>query len=719
MRLFLITGFVFLAFLSLSQNIPEQSNKIRVKHLNLITKEEEILEFDKNEFEDRSASISSAFNGEIPNFDINGSLKSLDLIGTYTQASTLPETAVAFLLNDLNGLYYTASFINPKYLITAASDIYDARENLDRIYVTSFNYIRGAETRSITWATDIYFFTTQWQSDNDWENNIALVKVDRPIGIVGYLGYGYQNGNDFFEEKNFFLSFIEESTYKQKKYSAKPDIINDDYFLFQYKQFADGAPFYRDNGIIYGVDVFTRYANSTPIQNGVARINQEKFNTIKNMLTDDLPASADIMPLMVDVEPRVIDVAESLDDITFFIHNYSSETFNGEIKMNIHLSEDEIIDENDSIIETYTVNSNMPSLKTYRFQPSSKPVIPLTIKSGEYFVGVSINTDDYNTSNNYTAGFDCDTIRVRNTYGSNYISGNITAPNAENTDGYCVLFEYYNGKIEGIYDIVTVENDKYEFKNVLLGSYVIAYIPFNSDNTRLIPTFYDHTAYWDQSTSFVVIESDTVNDININAIQIAELSGNKYVSGNLNNSTEKAAGTTNADNFFSDVYVYLKTPDNESIINFCQPDEDGNYFLENLEEGTWKVDVNKPGFKLTASHSIDITNQTDTMKHINFEFLPDSTIKAKTITGISSIESDFDILVYPNPAKNYVDVSADFPTDEFTVELYNLKGKKIEIYYRTQERKTKLDISHLPKGTYIISVYAGNEIKKSQLLLKQ
>lgn len=432
-----------------------------------------------------------------------------------------------------------------------------------------------------------------------------------------------------------------------------------------------------------------------------------------------MPTAPDIMPLMVAAEPRNISAGKKLESISFNLHNYSAATFNGEIKIYIHLSKDNIVDDQDPIIETYTINTSMTPLKTWRLQPSEKPLIPLTIRSADYFIGASINVTDANTSNNFTMTYDCDTVNISNMYSCNCISGQIKIPDSGNTAGYCVLFGFNNNKIDGIYDIVEVKDGKYEFQDVFLGKYILAYIPSEAEINTIIPTFYNHTAYWDKSESLTVILSDTLRNTDIQPIYVPVLSGSKFVTGTLSNSILKAGSDTTSDDFFNDVLIYLTFPGNDSIISFSRPDENGNYVLNNLENGNWNIDITKPGFSATSYHTVEITDQTDTIKNINFKFMSDSTIVATDITSVKVIRSDFEIKIYPNPASSFIEVVSDFQDIEMKVEIFTMTGLKLKEYHLVKGSNSKTDIGYLPAGTYIISVSAGEKQKKSVILIKK
>ena len=70
-------------------------------------------------------------------------------------------------------------------------------------------------------------------------------------------------------------------------------------------------------------------------------------------------------------------------------------------------------------------------------------------------------------------------------------------------------------------------------------------------------------------------------------------------------------------------------------------------------------------------------------------------------TGIKKINDDFKVQIYPNPAKDYAQISCADGIKEISV--YSFTGSLIK-KVKVGANSHKLDISSLPKGIYIISV---------------
>lgn len=81
----------------------------------------------------------------------------------------------------------------------------------------------------------------------------------------------------------------------------------------------------------------------------------------------------------------------------------------------------------------------------------------------------------------------------------------------------------------------------------------------------------------------------------------------------------------------------------------------------------------------------------------------------KFTTGVTkvSIAAKDDVIVYPNPARNEVNVTFSKDAGVKSVAVYNLVGKQM-MAYRTTGNSAKLDIDKIPSGIYFIRLMDGN-----------
>ena len=77
-------------------------------------------------------------------------------------------------------------------------------------------------------------------------------------------------------------------------------------------------------------------------------------------------------------------------------------------------------------------------------------------------------------------------------------------------------------------------------------------------------------------------------------------------------------------------------------------------------------------------------------------------------TSINELETK-NINLYPNPTNDVLNIQTEENVQ--LVEVYNIQGAKVLVDNRTQ-----LNVSELPKGTYVINVITQNGISRSKFV---
>jgi hypothetical protein len=80
----------------------------------------------------------------------------------------------------------------------------------------------------------------------------------------------------------------------------------------------------------------------------------------------------------------------------------------------------------------------------------------------------------------------------------------------------------------------------------------------------------------------------------------------------------------------------------------------------------------------------------------------------KNPQGIGSTVTSFDdITIFPNPAREAVNVIFDEKAGVKTIAIYNLIGKVMNVYRPTDNGSAKLDIDNIPAGVYFMRLMDG------------
>lgn len=89
------------------------------------------------------------------------------------------------------------------------------------------------------------------------------------------------------------------------------------------------------------------------------------------------------------------------------------------------------------------------------------------------------------------------------------------------------------------------------------------------------------------------------------------------------------------------------------------------------------------------------------------------TVKDDDILSADSHHSK--IAVYPNPTTESIHVTLSNSTEECTLEIFSIWGKKV--YATTIKNKKKIETKNLIKGTYIVVVSNKNNEKFSKKII--
>ncbi len=161
-------------------------------------------------------------------------------------------------------------------------------------------------------------------------------------------------------------------------------------------------------------------------------------------------------------------------------------------------------------------------------------------------------------------------------------------------------------------------------------------------------------------------------------IQLADVSGRHFYNAVFYNNGNKDVTISNFT--FSDTSLYLKSGTPNSITIAPQ-----------------QVEVLEISFNGNVNYNADFEYDTD---------VPNSSRQVVTIrsgTGIGLEERwIFNVSVYPNPADNFITISADFDIEK--VRVWNSSGEEFLLKMENE----KMDINRFPKGFYLMEIVGEN-----------
>ena len=115
---------------------------------------------------------------------------------------------------------------------------------------------------------------------------------------------------------------------------------------------------------------------------------------------------------------------------------------------------------------------------------------------------------------------------------------------------------------------------------------------------------------------------------------------------------------------------------------------------------------------------LDNGNQVSIDSVYSFNVVSNRTLTALfySLISVPEFENNNDILIYPNPAINYVRI--DLKTDDYVlIEIYDALGKLVKTRISSREHSVKINTEDLNKGVYYVNVKLKNNINFSKKLL--
>jgi V8-like Glu-specific endopeptidase len=111
----------------------------------------------------------------------------------------------------LRGYVCSGTLIDPKHVVTAGHCVYAHDDSTNgwvfNNWAESMTVVPGYENGAQPFgsASAVQFHSwTGWTNDEDWDHDIGIVDLDRPVGaLTGWHGYGWSDDCGFFTDQDF------------------------------------------------------------------------------------------------------------------------------------------------------------------------------------------------------------------------------------------------------------------------------------------------------------------------------------------------------------------------------------------------------------------------------------------------------------------------------------------------------------------------------------
>ncbi|MDP1677302.1 MAG: carboxypeptidase regulatory-like domain-containing protein [Bacteroidota bacterium] len=273
-------------------------------------------------------------------------------------------------------------------------------------------------------------------------------------------------------------------------------------------------------------------------------------------------------------------------------------------------------------------------------------------------------------------------------------------------------------RISRVYVTDTDSLGKFEFNELLPGTYFVMALPLGNYAPSFYTSFDTVNNRWKRASK-IVINGNSVDNINIYVKPFgASANGYTGIIGNINLSI----GNKQDNSSKAGAFVFAMR-DGE-IAGYAITDGMGNYRIDGLAPGKYNVSVDKAGYDESASKEVNVSY--DLMGNpVNGDV--SFTINSVLSVSVTSTVQPKNYLLeqnYPNPFNPNTTIKYSLPSNStVSLKVYNLIGQEvatlINTFQTSGEYTVTFNASTLSSGVYFYRLDAGQfNVVKKMLLLK-
>lgn len=281
------------------------------------------------------------------------------------------------------------------------------------------------------------------------------------------------------------------------------------------------------------------------------------------------------------------------------------------------------------------------------------------------------------------------------------------------TAGTLFLYQVKNTKFEITDTVFVANNGSYKFQKVILDNYQIRGFADTLAHPRALPTYYKNSIFWeDADTLFLENNAENVNIVS--AFEPLPPSGKGFISGTFEEDVpEGSGGRTKLPKPVRGAGVSARRVQGSGrgqeevlvLVAYVFTDDDGRFNLPNLSPGTYRLNIQYPGYPMDNSSDITLVVGNGLQSQITVDAKVENgkiSVKKRVITDIYDAEK-FHVGLYPNPAIDYINLYFDEEVKGRTVDITSSTGKRM-LNTLAEGKEAKVNVQPLQRGMYLLRV---------------
>lgn len=291
------------------------------------------------------------------------------------------------------------------------------------------------------------------------------------------------------------------------------------------------------------------------------------------------------------------------------------------------------------------------------------------------------------------------------------IEGRLWTDDLYNTSGKIIA--YYTGKnIRGTRIESADESGHFRFPKVIKGHYYLYAVPDTINEYNSTPAYFPNKHKWFDSHQ-INVNADVYDvDITMPTLKYEMPQGNATVKGHVNlplstyyNSSVNCEPWFIQDQNsyclagFSNLSLFIETPDYSKILGYTLSDSLGNFYLNNLPYGIYRLTAEMAGYYTYASDIFELTEDYKVIEDVEVKF-EDNKLLIE-ISGKSKNVVTIDI--YPNPSSDIIKANLPDNISNIHIRIYDRSGIEVSDLIgeiNIENNVLSLDISNLKSGIY-------------------